>query len=257
MTLVLASFLPSFVASIVEFVEALTIVLAVGMTVNWRSSLWGAAAGAGTLAVIIAVFGAAILRIPIDVLRLVIGLILVLFGLQWLKKSILRYTGLQAVHDEEAIYAREAAELEAAAPKGGVFNKFGFITSFKGVLLEGLEVAFIVISTATASRDTASGLYSSVLGAAAALVLVAGVGAAVRGPLTLVPENTLKFAVGVVITSFGTFWSGEGLGVVWPGSDLFIVALMAFYLVISLVIVAVLKRGMPVKAAVSEQVVAA
>ena len=250
MTLVLAAFLPSFVASIVELVEALTIVLAVGMTINWRSSLWGAAAGAGTLAVIIAVFGAAILRVPIDVLRLVIGVVLVLFGLQWLKKSILRYTGLQALHDEQAIYAREAAELEGQAPVRGVFNKFGFITSFKGVLLEGLEVAFIVISTATASRDTASGLFSSTLGAAAAMVLVVAIGLAVRGPLTLVPENTLKFAVGVVITSFGTFWSGEGLGVVWPGSDLFIIVLMAFYLLVSLALVAMLKPARSVREAV-------
>ena len=145
-----ASFLPSFLASIVEFVEALTIVLAVGMTINWKSSLWGAVAGAAVLSVIIAVFGAAILQIPIDILRFVIGVILVLFGMQWLKKSILRYSGHKALHDEEEIYKRNVEALKARGENPVQFNKFGFITSFKGVLLEGLEVAFIVISSAAA-----------------------------------------------------------------------------------------------------------
>ena len=236
-----ASFFPSFVASIVEFVEALTIVLAVGMTINWKSSLWGAVAGAGALSVIIAIFGAAILQIPIDILRFVIGVILILFGLQWLKKSILRYSGHKALHDEEEIYKREVEELKSRGENHTKFNKFGFITSFKGVLLEGLEVAFIVISSAAAVKTASTGLVYAVLGAAAAFVLVVVLGAIVHKPLTLIPENTLKFAVGVIITSFGTFWSGEGLHVIWPLSDFFIIILAAFYLAVSLGIIAMLK----------------
>ena len=236
-----ASFFPSFIASIVEFVEALTIVLAVGMTINWKSSLWGAFAGASVLAVIIAVFGAAILQIPIDILRFVIGVILVLFGLQWLKKSILRYSGHKSVHDEEEIYKKEVEKLKSHGENHTKFNKFGFVTSFKGVLLEGLEVAFIVISAAAAVKNAAAGLTYAVLGAAAAFIAVVALGAIVQKPLALIPENTLKFFVGIIITSFGTFWSGEGLAVNWPFSDLFIIILAGFYLIVSLIIIAMLK----------------
>ena len=238
-----ASFFPSFLASIVEFVEALTIVLAVGMTINWKSSLWGAAAGAAVLSVIIAIFGAAILRIPIDILRFVIGIILVLFGMQWLKKSILRYSGHKALHDEEEIYKRKVEALKARGESHAEFNKFGFVTSFKGVLLEGLEVAFIVISSAAAVKYASTGLVYAVLGATAAFVLVVVLGAIIHKPLTLIPENTLKFAVGIVITSFGTFWSGEGLGINWPLSDFFIIILAVFYLAASLGIIYMLKSS--------------
>ena len=244
-----ASFFPSFLASAVEFVEALTIVLAVGMTINWKSSLWGVLAGAAVLTVIIAIFGAAILRIPIDILRFVIGIILVLFGMQWLKKSILRYSGHKALHDEEEIYKKRVEELKARGENHSQFNKFGFITSFKGVLLEGLEVAFIVISSAAAVKYAATGLTYAILGAAAAFVLVVIVGAAVHKPLTLIPENTLKFAVGVIITSFGTFWSGEGLNVNWPLSDFFIIILAVFYLAVSLGVIFMLRTGKTAQAA--------
>ena len=242
------SILPAFFASIVEFVEALTIVLAVGVTFNWRTSLWGAAAAAVTLVLFVAVFGTAIVvYIPIDILRLVIGVILILFGLQWLKKSVLRYGGFKELHDEQAIYDRKLAALraEAASENAGAkpaIHKFGFVTSFKGVLLEGLEVVFIVITFGSAAGvNRANGLLSAAAGAALALLLVAGVGAAVRVPLSLIPENTLKFIVGVMLVTFGTFWTGEGFGVNWPFSDLFLFALAAVYLAVCVALILWLK----------------
>lgn len=229
------SLIPSFFASVVEFIEALTVVVAVGATINWKSSLWGAASGMGALIVIVAVFGTALVRyIDLNVLRFIVGIILVMFGMQWLKKAIMRYTGFKDVHDEEAIYQKKVAQLQASGEANyATFNKYGFITSFKAVLLEGLEVAFIVITfgvTATAAKTDS--LLSAILGAALAFVLVAAAGLAVHKPITKIPENTLKFGVGILITSFGTFWSGEGLGVEWAFSDLFILILIAIYLVL-------------------------
>lgn len=230
---------PAFLASIVEFVEALTIVLVVGATINWKSALWGAAAAAVALAVLVAIFGTALVTlIPIDVLRLIVGVILVLFGMKWLKKAILRYSGIKALHDEEAIYEEQVRAMRARGETlPNKVDGFGFATSFKSVLLEGLEVAFIVItvgtSAAKSAADQGNTLLNAAIGAAAAGVLVIGAGAIIRGPLTKVPENTLKFVVGVMLTSFGTFWGGEGLGVTWPGQDLFLLALIGIYLVLT------------------------
>ena len=221
----------AFLASAVEFVEAFTIVLVVGIAVNWNSALAGAAGAVAALAVIVGVFGTALVRfVPIEVLRLVVGVLLVLFGLKWLKKAILRYAGLKAMHDEEAVYEEEMALLRAAgeAPSNRL-DPFGVATSFKSVLLEGLEVAFIVITVGTTNRS----IGSAALGAAGACVLVVGVGALVRAPLQRVPENLLKFVVGVMLTSFGTFWGGEGVGIEWPLGDLFLVVLVAFYLAVA------------------------
>ncbi len=229
----------SFLASAVEFVEAFTIVLVIGVTINWRSALTGAAAAAGALVVIVGALGTAlVIFVPINILRLVVGLLLVLFGLKWLKKAILRYAGVRARHDEEAIYEEQLAELRARGetPHRGL-DPFGVVTSFKSVLLEGLEVAFIVITfgsaTSTAVGGKGNSIGSAAIGAAAALVLVAGAGALIRAPLQRVPENTLKFVVGIMLTSFGTFWGGEGVGIQWWREDLFIVILVALYLVAS------------------------
>lgn len=238
----------AFLASAVEFVEALTIVLVVGVTMNWRSSLAGAFAATATLAVIVAIFGVAIVQfVPLNVLRLVIGIILILFGLKWLKKAILRYSGMKARHDEEAIFEERMAEIRARGdvPEARLMP-FGVALSYKAVLLEGLEVAFIVItfgsSAATTLAEKSTDIASAAVGAAIAGVLVILAGALVRAPLTRVPENTLKFVVGIMLTTFGTFWSGEGFGVNWPGNDLFILVLAALYLLSSFVLVLWLKQ---------------
>src|SRR5258708_3298260 len=225
----------AFLASAVEFVDAFTIVLVVGVTINWRSSLLGAFAAAATLAVIVATLGVALVKwVPINDFRLAVGIILILFGLKWLKKAILRYSGLKALHDEEAIFEEHMAEIRARGEKPEArFMPFGVALSYKAVLLEGLEVAFIVItfgSNAAASvAQRSSGITSAAIGAAVAGVLVILLGAVVRAPLTKVPENTLKFVVGIMLTSFGTFWAGEGFHVEWPGADAFIIALAALY----------------------------
>lgn len=242
--MVWSSILPSFLASLVEFVEALTIVLVVGVTINWKSSLLGAGAAALTLAVLVAAFGSTlILFVPIEALRLTIGIILILFGLQWLKKSLLRYSGLKAMHDEAAIYEEQMRQLKARgdiAP--GKFNNFGFLTSYKSVLLEGLEVAFIVITFgSTSAADKLSSIWMATVGALLAFLIVVILGLMIRGPLTKIPENTLKFAVGIMLVTFGTFWSGEGLGIQWPYADLFLLVLIAFYLVLSVIIINRLK----------------
>jgi uncharacterized membrane protein len=240
----------AFLASAVEFVEAFTIVLVVGVTVNWRSALLGALAAAATLALLVATLGTALVQwVPIDVLRTVIGTLLLLFGLKWLKNAILRYAGLKARHDEEAIYEETRAQLRA---RGAVdasasrFDLFGFLLSYKSVLLEGLEVAFIVItfglSAATSTVSRSSGIASAALGALAAGLLVILVGVLVRVPLAKVPENTLKFVVGIMLTTFGTFWTGEGFGVEWPLSDAFLLILAAIYLVAAFLLIVWLKR---------------
>jgi len=259
----------AFLASAVEFVEAFTIVLVVGVTINWRSSLAGAFAAAATLAVIIGTLGVALVQfVPIGILRLVVGIILILFGLKWLKKAILRYSGLKALHDEEAIFEETRAEVrargETIVPR---FEPFGIALAYKAVLLEGLEVAFIVItfgSSATSNVcNNTCGIGSAAIGAAIAGVLVILAGVLVRAPLTKVPENSLKFVVGIMLTSFGTFWAGEGFGVIWPFADAFILVLAALYLIASFVLVTTLRQtkqqrlavaGMPdAMAALSEQ----
>ena len=216
-------FLPAFLASLVEWVEALTIVLAIGASINWKSSLWGAASGFALLGVLIIVFGSAIiLVIPINILRILIGVILILFGIQWLEKAILRYTGLKAKHDENLVYERSRREYDAVNVDRSKFSKFGFLTSFKSVFLEGLEVAVIVITFGlTGDANPFQGIYTTSLAAIIALLVVMGLGVVVRKPLTSIPENMFKFLVGIMLVTFGTFWSGEGLGIQWPFSDLF------------------------------------
>jgi uncharacterized membrane protein len=236
----------AFLASAVEFVEAFTIVLVVGLTINWRSSLLGAFAAAATLAAIVATLGVALVKwVPINDFRLVVGIILILFGLKWLKKAILRYSGLKSLHDEEAIFEETMAEIrargETIVPR---FQPFGVALSYKAVLLEGLEVAFIVITFGSSITNSTgiSGIASAAIGAAVAGLLVIAAGAIIQAPLTKVPENTLKFVVGIMLTSFGTFWAAEGFGFEWPLSDAFIPILIVLYLLASFGLVTWLKR---------------
>jgi uncharacterized membrane protein len=229
----------AFLASAVEFVEALTIVLAAGLTRGWRSSLTGLAAATVVLAAIVAALGPTLKLIPIDALRLVVGALLLAFGLQWLRKAILRASGYKALHDEDEIFAREAAEARAAGSevRAGL-DWYGFTLAFKGVLLEGLEVAFIVITFGS----TQGNIGLAAIGAGAALVLVAVVGVLVHAPLSRVPENTMKFAVGVMLTTFGIFWSTEGAGAHWPGSDASLPGVLGFVILLSFGAVTLLRR---------------
>jgi uncharacterized membrane protein len=222
--------LSAFLASAVEMVEALTIVLAAGIARGWRSSLAGVGAAALALAVIVAALGPALTVVPIDTLRLVVGAFLLVFGLQWLRKAILRAAGLKAKHDEEAIYAETVAEARS-------LDASGFLLSFKGVLLEGLEVAFIVLTFGS----TQGSIPLAAAGAAAAVILVAGVGIAVRAPLARVPENAMKFSVGVMLTTFGIFWSAEGAGAHWPGNDASLPGVLVFVVAVSFALVALLR----------------
>jgi uncharacterized membrane protein len=229
----------AFLASAVEFVEALTIVLAAGVSRGWKSALTGLGAAVLTLTVIVAVFGPALTRIPISALRLVVGGVLLTFGLQWLRKAILRASGFKALHDEDEIFARELAEARTAQSdlRAGI-DWYGFTLAFKGVLLEGLEVAFIVVTFGS----TQGNIGLAAVGAGAALVLVVIVGVLVRAPLSRVPENTLKFAVGVMLTTFGIFWSAQGAGAHWPGDDASLPGVLAFVILLSFAAVVTLRR---------------
>lgn len=229
-----------FLASAVEMVEALTIVVAAGTTRGWRPAFEGVGAALLALAALVAVLGPAIVTfVPLSALRVVIGGVLLVFGLQWLRKAVLRSSGLQARHDEDAIFARNVAELSKAGTGARTHDALGFTVAFKGVFLEGLEVVIIVLTLgATAHR-----LGLAALSAGAAAVVVAGVGVAVARQLSMVPENAMKMGVALMLVSFGTFWSGEGLGVHWPGSDLAIVALVGFYAVLAWLSASVLKKA--------------
>ncbi|MCH7555596.1 MAG: TMEM165/GDT1 family protein, partial [Proteobacteria bacterium] len=225
-------FIAAFLASLVEFVEALTIVLAVGATRGWRPALLGAAAGAALLTLLVVLLGPALLIIPIALLQLVIGTLLLLFGMRWLRKAILRSGGVIALHDEALIFDEETRQLRGAGAVAvaGV-DVIGFITTFKAVILEGLEVVFIVIAIGAA----AGMMLPAGLGAGLALALVAGLGLALHRPLARVPENALKFTVGVLITTFGMFWIGEGLGFAWPGEEWSLPGLALVLLAVSLI----------------------
>jgi uncharacterized membrane protein len=236
-TVVLAAFL----ASLVEFVEALTIVLAVGTVRGWRPALIGAAAGTAFLALLVLAFGPALARVPIATLQLVIGILLLLFGMRWLRKAILRSAGVIRLHDEAAIFDEERAALQAGigtyAGRSGL-DGVAVATAFKAVTLEGLEVIFIVIAAGAGGM-----LLPASLGAAVAGALVILAGLALHRPLARVPENTLKFGVGLLLSAFGAFWIGEGLGFPWPGEDLSLFALLAGFLAVSVLGVAVARRG--------------
>jgi len=227
-----------FLACAVEAVEALTIVLAVGNTRSWPSALSGAAAAAVILGAIVAALGTAITSLPIDELRVLIGVVLLAFGLQWLRKAILRAAGLKALHDERDAYERELAAARAAGRRAGSFDRYSFAISLKAVLIEGLEVALIVVTFGANHRQV--GLAAAAAGAAVLAVILAGF--AVRAPLARVPENALKFAVGVMLCSFGLFWTAEGAGLHWPGGDAILFAIVPALLAASLATVVTLRR---------------
>jgi len=234
---------PAFVASAVEFVEATTIVLAVGVTRGWRAPLLGTVAATAALAVIIGTLGVAIVTVvPEHLLKGVVGALLLLFGLRWLRKAILRFAGIVAIHDEELIYLRELAELRAQGLRRNEFDWVGFLVAFKAVLLEGTEVAFIVIAFSAAGGVA---LTSAVVGAIVAGIFVIGLGVALQKPLTMVPENSLKFGVGAMLCSFGVFWFAEALGMTWPGDALSIPLIVVAFLGVSWLAVRMLKALLP------------
>ena len=228
-----------FLASGVEMVEALTIVVAVGVTRGWRSALQGAGAALATLVALVAALGPAlVLLVPLDALRVAVGGLLLIFGLQWLRKAVLRAAGLKERHDEDAIFAEHVAELESdVRPRAGR-DRVAFGVAFKGVFLEGLEVVVIVLTLGAADHRLAL----AAAGAGAAVVVVTVVGVVVARQLAGVPENAMKMAVGVMLVSFGTFWSGEGVGVHWPGADLALPVLVGVFAVVAWAAVGALRR---------------
>jgi uncharacterized membrane protein len=236
--------LAAFLASAVEAVEALTVVLAVGVTRGWRSSLIGAGTATLALAAVIVACGPALTLIPIDTLRVFVGTLLLIFGLQWLRKAILRAGGYRALRDEDAVYRAVAfVAKRAAAPATGTMHHAGldwyaFTVAFKGVFLEGLEVAFIVLTFGTSQGS----LPLAALGAGSALLLVVVVGVLIHQPLSRVPENTMKFAVGVLLATFGLFWSAEGVGMAWPGAEGALFGILGVLTLVSLSLVAALRR---------------
>ncbi len=235
--------LPAFIASAVEFVEATTIILAVGVTRGWRAPLYGTIAAALTLAVIIALLGVTIVTVvPEHALKAFVGVLLLLFGLRWLRKAVLRFAGIVALHDEERIYLKEVAELKAQGLKRTGFDRIGAIVAYKAVLLEGTEVAFIVIAFGAGGQNA---LTAAVAGAIAAGILVIALGAVLRHPLTMIPENWMKFGVGALLSAFGVFWFSEGLGTAWPGDALSILPILGVFLAASWLSVRMLRMILP------------
>jgi uncharacterized membrane protein len=234
-------FISVFLACAVEAVEATTIVLAAGTARDWRSATSGLVAGVVVLAAVTAALGPAVTKLPLPALRLFVGALLLVFGLQWLRKAILRASGHKELHDEGAIYTRQLAAAQAAPRQrlGLVPDGYAFTLSFKGVLLEGLEVVFIVLTFGGNAHDVPLATVAAVI----AVLAVGLVGLAVRAPLARVPENTMKFVVGVMLTAFGTFWGAEGAGAKWPGSDAALLVIGPAIAVFALLLVALLRRG--------------
>ena len=229
----------AFLSSLVEAVEALTIVLAVGTVRGWRPAGLGAVAGLALLALIVLALGPLLDRVPLNLLQLAIGILLLLFGMRWLRKAILRAAGVIPLHDEAIAYATETAQLrEQASLDSARLDWLAALASFKAVMLEGLEVVFIVIAVG-AGRGL---IIPASVGAIAACLLVAGIGFAIHRPLARVPENTLKFVVGVMLSAFGVFWIGESFGVDWPGKDIAIIVFAALFFVVALGTVALTRR---------------
>jgi uncharacterized membrane protein len=230
--------LASFLASSVECVEALTVVLAVGAVRGWRPALFGTGLAATLLAALVAVFGAELELFPLASLQTVIGVLLLLFGMRWLRKAVLRAGGVIPLRNEMISYASETKILRGAPREARRWDPIGMATSFKAVTLEGIEVVFIVIAVGAVGGT----LVPATVGALAAAVLVTAVGLVLHRPLARVPENALKFAVGIMLSSFGTFWIGEGYGVEWPGGDLSVLGLIAGFLAIALLSIGAIRR---------------
>ncbi len=229
----------AFLSSLVEAVEALTIVLAVGTVRGWRPAGLGAVAGLALLVLIVLALGPLLDRVPLNLLQLAIGVLLLLFGMRWLRKAILRAAGVIPLHDEAIAYATETAQLrEQASLDSARLDWLAALASFKAVMLEGLEVVFIVIAVG-AGRGL---IIPASVGAIAACLLVVAIGFAIHRPLARVPENMLKFVVGVMLSAFGVFWIGEGFGVDWPGEDIAIIVFAALFFVVALGTVALTRR---------------
>lgn len=237
----IALFVAVFLACAVEAVEATTIVLAAGTARDWRSAMSGLVAGVVVLAAITAALGPAVTKLPLPALRLFVGALLLVFGLQWLRKAILRASGHKELHDEDAIYSKQLAAAQSAPGQrlGLVPDGYAFTLSFKGVLLEGLEVVFIALTFGANAKDVPLAALAAVI----AVLVVGLVGVAVRAPLARVPENTMKFIVGIMLTAFGTFWGAEGAGAKWPGSDAALLVIAPAIACFALLLVAVLRRS--------------
>lgn len=227
-----------FLACAVEMVEALTIVVAVGHTRGWRSAVEGTVVALAALSALVGAFGPALVHVPLTTLRLIVGGVLLIFGMQWLRKAILRSSGLKAKHDEDAIYEATVAQLRASGVERGRDQK-AFVLAFKGVFLEGLEVVVAVLTLGTSAHR----LGLAIVVAAIAIVVVGVVGAIVAKQLSNVPENAMKMTVGILIVSFGTFWTGEGLEVHWPGSDAALLVFVALYGLVTWMLVTFIRRG--------------
>ena len=228
------TFLASFLAAVVEAVEALTVILAVGSVRGWSGALSGCATAIAVLLTLVALLGRALTRVPLHTLQLIVGALLLLFGLRWLRKAILRYSGRIPLHNEEAAFAKNVASMQGHAAGQG-WDRVAFAAAFQIVMLEGTEVVFIVIGVSAGGLGL---LLPASLGAIAALLLVSALGVVLHRPLARIPENTLKFVVGILLSAFGTFWVGEGLGLGWPGEDWSILAVVAGYLGIALSLIA-------------------
>jgi len=235
-----ATVLAAFLASLVEFIEALTIVLAVGTVRGWRPALTGAAGGAALLVALVVVLGPLLDQVPITWLQLVVGSLLLLFGMRWLRKAVLRAAGIIPLHDEASAYRKETETLTHAGAAHGPWDAIALVTSFKAVVLEGLEVVFIVIAVGAVGGR----LLPAAAGAGFALLVVILLGLALHRPLARVPENSLKFAVGVLLSAFGIFWVGEGVRFSWPGEDLAILGLIAGFLMAALLSVDLCRRSL-------------
>jgi uncharacterized membrane protein len=233
------SLVAAFLASLVEFIEALTVVLAVGTVRGWRPALLGTALSLVVLILLVVILGPALALIPLDIVQLVVGTLLLLFGLRWLRKAILRSAGIIALHDEDAAFASETALLRQKGAIGRSWDTVAIATAFKIVMLEGIEVVFIVIAIGAAGGL----LVPASVGAIAALLVVVFLGAILHRPLAKIPENALKFTVGVLLCAFGAFWVGEGIGVVWPAADWSILALIAGFLAVALLSVPLCRGG--------------
>jgi hypothetical protein len=232
--------LAGFLASLVEFIEALTVVLAVGAVRGWKGALGGAGLALLLLLVIVVVLGPTLTRIPLDVVQLGVGTLLLLFGLRWLRKAILRAAGIIPLHDEDALFAKEVATLSRFARATQGFDRVAVSAAFKITMVEGIEVVFIVIALGAAGGGL---LVPASVGAIAALLLVVALGLVLHKPVSTIPENTLKFTVGLLLSAFGTFWVGEGGGFDWPGADWSLLGLFALFLGASLLAVRLCRKG--------------
>jgi uncharacterized membrane protein len=248
-----ALFAAVFLACAVEAVEAVTIVLAAGTARDWKSAGYGVGAGLAVLAVITAALGPAVTAIPLGALRLVVGGLLLVFGLQWLRKAVLRASGHKDLHDEDAIFARELAAAKAASSgaRFSVPDWYAFTLSFKGVVLEGLEVIFIVLTFGANAHDVPLASLAAII----AVALVVLLGLAIKAPLAKVPENTMKFVVGVMLTSFGVFWGAEGADAHWPGGDAALLVVVPCVALYALALVVLMRRGTAKPSAASPELV--